>query len=406
MLLTYPDYYRQFHCQASDCEDTCCAGWQIMIDEKSLSRYRNMKGGIGNRLHNSVDWEEGSFLQYEGKCAFLNEDGLCDLYSEAGRDSLCRTCRNYPRHIEEFEGSREITLSLSCPEACRLILGNQKKVGFLTFEKETPPETYDFFDYLLYSKLCDLRTCMISILQDRRLSMRLRLSMVLALGHDADGHIRKKESSAVDDLIAHYTRPGAADRFEAVLERKLQAWQSDSQETAAVAADSCNAKEHSQTVANAAAQTETMTAVYSDLDYMAVLHKLEVLRPAWSDFVKQAEEKLRSSSDDSASGIRMSDIELEQMAVYYLSTYLVGAVYDEEIFSKVRFTVWCTLMTERLIRTEPSISPESDFKTIVDIAHRFSREIEHSDPNLKTLAVEFRTNPAYRLLPLLSWVQG
>lgn len=376
MLLTYPDYYGNFHCIAGRCEDTCCAGWQIMIDEKSLSRYRNMKGAIGNRVHNSVDWKEGSFLQYEGRCAFLNEEGLCDLYLDAGRDSLCRTCRNYPRHIEEFEGSREITLSLSCPEACRLILGNQKKVSFLSFEKETRPEAYDFFDYLLYSKLCDLRTCMTSILQDRRLSVRLRLSMVLALGHDTDGHIRKKESYAVDDLIARYTSDGAPERFEAVLERKLREWLDGGG-----------------------------IPSYDDLDYLEILHKLEVLQPEWSSFVNEVEGRLRSSENSSASGIRMTDIELEQMAVYYLSTYLVGAVYDEEIFNKVRFTVWCTLMTERLIRTEPPISPESDFRTIVGIAHRFSREIEHSDPNLKTLATEFRTNPAYRLLPLLSWVQ-
>ena len=31
----YPDYYRDFHCIASACEDTCCAGWQIAIDEKA-----------------------------------------------------------------------------------------------------------------------------------------------------------------------------------------------------------------------------------------------------------------------------------------------------------------------------------------------------------------------------------
>ena len=27
MLYTYPHYYRKFQCIASECEDTCCAGW-------------------------------------------------------------------------------------------------------------------------------------------------------------------------------------------------------------------------------------------------------------------------------------------------------------------------------------------------------------------------------------------
>ena len=40
----------------------------------------------------------------------------------AGPDSLSRTCKMYPRHIEEYEADRDNTLSLSCPEAARLLL--------------------------------------------------------------------------------------------------------------------------------------------------------------------------------------------------------------------------------------------------------------------------------------------
>ena len=60
-----------------------------MIDDKALKRYRKTEGSFGNRLHNSIDWKEGSFLRYEGRCAFLNEENLCDLYIEQGKDSLC-----------------------------------------------------------------------------------------------------------------------------------------------------------------------------------------------------------------------------------------------------------------------------------------------------------------------------
>ena len=34
-----PHYYDKFVCTAGDCPDSCCAGWQIMIDETSLERY-------------------------------------------------------------------------------------------------------------------------------------------------------------------------------------------------------------------------------------------------------------------------------------------------------------------------------------------------------------------------------
>lgn len=47
----------------------------------------------------------------------LNEQGLCDIYTEAGPSMLCGTCRDYPRHREEYEGVVELSLSLSCAEA-------------------------------------------------------------------------------------------------------------------------------------------------------------------------------------------------------------------------------------------------------------------------------------------------
>lgn len=51
MQITKPTFYKEFSCIAGACPDTCCAGWQIMIDEKSLQKYRRFKGPFRNRLH-------------------------------------------------------------------------------------------------------------------------------------------------------------------------------------------------------------------------------------------------------------------------------------------------------------------------------------------------------------------
>ena len=58
-------------------------------------------------LRNSIDWEEECFYQNNRRCAFLNDENLCDLYKALGPDALCDTCRMYPRHTEEYEGLRE-----------------------------------------------------------------------------------------------------------------------------------------------------------------------------------------------------------------------------------------------------------------------------------------------------------
>ena len=108
--------------------------------------------------------EEGAFRQYEKRCAFLNEENLCDLYIEGnGSGMFCKTCRLYPRHVEEFEGLREISLSLSCPEAANLILGCEEPVRFLEAENPDREETYEDFDFFLFTKLEDARTLIFQI---------------------------------------------------------------------------------------------------------------------------------------------------------------------------------------------------------------------------------------------------
>ena len=68
------------------------------------------------------------FFQYGSRSAFLNEEDLCDIQKELGESYLCDTCKMYPRHVEEYEGLREYSLSLSCPKAAEMILENKNKV--------------------------------------------------------------------------------------------------------------------------------------------------------------------------------------------------------------------------------------------------------------------------------------
>ena len=135
MIYTRPDYFSEFHCIADKCPETCCAGWQIVIDDKTLKKYQHFKGSFRNRLHNDIDWKEHIFHQYDRRCAFLNDENLCDIYRVLGADALCDTCRLYPRHTEEYEGLRELSLSFSCPEATKIILSCKEPIRFL--EEET-----------------------------------------------------------------------------------------------------------------------------------------------------------------------------------------------------------------------------------------------------------------------------
>ncbi|MBQ1931715.1 MAG: flagellin lysine-N-methylase, partial [Lachnospiraceae bacterium] len=205
MRYTKPHFYDTFECLADRCPDTCCAGWQIVIDEDSLDKYEQVEGPFGNRLANSIDWEEGTFLQYERerRCAFLNEQNFCDIYTELAPDALCDTCRMYPRHIEMYDGLREESLSLSCPEAARIMLTCQEPTQILSWETEEEEDSFDEdeMDFLLFTRLEDAREVMFQILRERRLDIRQRMTMVEMLAEKMQQCVDECRDYEIDDVI-------------------------------------------------------------------------------------------------------------------------------------------------------------------------------------------------------------
>lgn len=382
MLYTVPHYYKKFQCTASACTDTCCAGWQIMIDDKSLRKYKKIPGAFGNRMKNSVDWKEGAFLQYEGRCAFLNEENLCDLYAEAGAHMLCRTCRRYPRHTEEYEGIREISLSLSCVEAAKIILGSEEPVRFLNREDDRE-ETYESFDFFLFTKLMDVREEMIGILQERKEPMEFRTGKVLALAHDVQRRIRGESLFEIDQLLERYQKEKNREKFREKLEKIRQ---------------------------KNVSRYEIMSQMFQ------VFEKLEVLKADWKPYIESVEQRLFTQGEAAyrESFARFEEevckeegwqIYLEQLMVYFIFTYFCGAVYDEMAYEKVKLAAVSTLLIQEMAFAaflENGKFPQVE--TLAEIAHRYAKEIEHSDANLKRLEELFQREKIFSLRSLLAVV--
>lgn len=348
MLYTIPDYYREFSCIAGDCPDTCCAGWQIVIDEKSQKKYRKYPGAFGIRLKASVDWKEGIFLQNEKRCAFLNNDNLCDIYKNAGPHMLCDTCRKYPRHVEEYEDLREISLSISCPVVAQMLINRREPVRFLTKERQMAPEEYEEFDYMLFTKLSDAREVMISILQNRDVDIRTRMAMVLSLGHDLQRRVSSGQLFEVDDVLIRYSARDAISRFE----KRCEVYVNSS--------------------------PELTGSVWNAL--CRLLDELEVLK---DDFPAYRRERIGGTGCNGANAISEEEaICLEQLMVYFIYTYFCGAVYDEQAYGKVKFAVASVLLIRRLYLGDSRCLGSLDKQAMIEAAYRYSKEVEHSDPNL------------------------
>ena len=364
MIYTRPDYYDKFKCIADKCEDTCCAGWQIVIDEESLEKYRKLKGDYIWKVMSCVDWESGTFRQdNEKRCAFLNPDNLCDLYKNAGECSLCKTCREYPRHTEEFEDVREVSLSISCPEVARILMEQIDPVEYISYEtSEEETEDYSDFDPFLFSILEDSRKEMLTILQDRTLPLKNRAMLVLGMAHDMQGRVNRQEMFDCFSVMEKYKTNNARYFIEKYLAKK-----------------------------DATSEAMNMRNLFDKL------YELEVLRDDWNDVLDKTKDtifpgepeyftKVYSDFSDWKKENPDIDIHLEQILVYFLFTYYPGAVYDGAIFAKAQMAVFCACMVELLWMAHwLNHEKQLNMQDMIQLLYRFSREVEHSDDNLTKL---------------------
>lgn len=140
-MKTYaPSFYKDFKCKAGACSRTCCAGWEIDIDEESLAKYKAMEGPLGDRLRENID-ESGEmpcFKLKEGdRCPFLNDSNLCELIIETGsEDILCQICTDHPRFRNFWTNITEVGPGLACEEAARLVLSSEKPLELVLIEDD------------------------------------------------------------------------------------------------------------------------------------------------------------------------------------------------------------------------------------------------------------------------------
>lgn len=370
-----PQYYDNFICIADRCPDTCCAGWQIVIDDISLENYGKISGTFGERLQKSIDWEEGIFRQNQRRCAFLNQENLCDLYRELGADSLCDTCRMYPRHVEEYEDLREFSLSLSCPVAAEMILGCKEQVRFLEEEDdvEEQVEEYEDFDIILFDWLEEAREVLLEVIQDRSLPVSARMLVLL--------NVSFLSQKALDQGIL----------LEMDLRAEVEKAVSESRKTSV--------------------QKQGEKVFQNKILLLKDLQKLEVLREEWTELLHRLEKNLYArgvedyealreefleSVQETSSQKKQWEIYEEQLLVFFVYTYFCGAVYDDMIYTKAVLAVFSVLWIEELwMERWLSKGKKLEFQDMVQVAYTYAREIEHSDENLNLLEEFFDTRTVY-----------
>ena len=289
MVVRVPDYFEEFRCLAGACPHTCCAKWEVVIDEATAQRYEKVPGALGEKLRSALKRDEEGDLCFPlngGRCPFLDGENLCEIHRQLGEAATSITCREHPRFTEDYGPFREITLSASCPAANALLLGSSAPLTFQTLETAEPGEEGDA--WLLY--LVPLRDQMLDLLRDRQRPLRQRLAAFLRYAARAQALLdedRLEELNGLGEDQPEEAGPGPL----------------------------------------------LLPASFFFLE------SLEALEPDWRDVLRQAER---------AVPVPVPEPLLERIAVYFAFRYLLKTVNDGDLLSRAQLCVFAVLTVERL----------------------------------------------------------
>lgn len=338
MYYTKQEDYDNFKCIGGSCPKTCCSGWLIEIDKDSLAKYRNNNSEFASRLIEGIDWNDGTFRLSGKRCCMLNADNLCDMQIALGEEALCYTCRMYPRHVEEYEDLRELSLSLSCPEVARMVCNRQAPYTFIESEDDTPEnyDDYEDFDFLLHSALEYSREKLYSLLTNRELNIWCRMANVLSLCHEIQKLIDKNMIADIETAV---------DEFDADNNIDIRKWLNVSP---------------------------------------AVLSTLESLDNAWPVYVRNLNAYYQNADFSSlTTQVTMQErLVLEHISVLLIYSFFCGAVYDDEVYSKAAL---CIISTWWIYISYRYLSEKEDITALEKAIYDYASEIEHSDNNLIAL---------------------
>lgn len=344
-----PSFFDQFHCIGSACTDTCCAGWEIEVDETTAEGYLAEKGEFGDRLRQEIGTEPGEyFFQLKNnRCPFLNKENLCDIFINLGEERLCDICREHPRFYNWFGDYTEVGLGLCCEEAERLLFSDSKP---LTFVEEVHTDASDLLDD--ESEECEQmleeRKAIFSILQNRKKNIGARLKRLLLQLPYAD------EMLLLTVPILEWDDPESIPKLD------------------------YNAKPSTNTLKSSA------------LFLIRFFGGMESLDETWPSMMKELEQNIDKLVDTDNTNAFLKFMkgenrlyEYEHIAVYLVYRYYPEILFDGQIEAKILFAAAsiCLLFLMDLHSFQKNTAYTQQDR--IELVRRFSKEIEYCPENME-----------------------
>jgi lysine-N-methylase len=225
-------YADRFRCIGSACEDTCCSAFTVPIDRTTFEKYRALAPSpLRALLDANILLTEDAGIQGikpspsvfavirmtpANQCPMLSPDKLCRIQTEQGHEFLSHICATYPRIVYNFDGMEEKALTLSCPEAARLVLLTPDLFNSFkppsTREDSGPPiqGVQDGRNSLLSAWLRPIRHAVLSLVRNRTYPLWQRIFLLGVLCRRLDSIAQGEIARGVPAFLADFEATVAA----------------------------------------------------------------------------------------------------------------------------------------------------------------------------------------------------
>lgn len=383
MKIKTPHYYENFKCIASECSDSCCAGWEVDLDDEAFERYAAVTGSFGDRLRREMsEVGERHFTIHDKRCPFLNRENLCDIYTEMGEDALCETCTNFPRCYEEYGSTREMALSMACPEVVRLMIESDAHLHFHVTDDHKAVSHYNDIHGELYMVLNRARDCVYRILKAEGCGTAEKLLLLLSLGDELERCMARENCARMAKIIACYEDDVQMQDKCKVLDKKYR---------------KLSKKRHGKR--NAAGRSGGVNTVRA---YLKLVKGCECVSEKWIKMLEMLDRTLEQSEEaleKDFQNFRQYAESWQREYDYFLENltyrYFLRGVFDGHIADKTRFLAFMYIFIGSLHMAWWKTNGTVSVRDRMYMMQTLSKEIEHSDENMAVLWDKCTKGKAY-----------
>lgn len=428
MKIRTPYYYKDFKCIAGDCTDTCCAGWDVDVDEESYRYYKSVKGEFGKRLKSvMVPEEEGGCtftLTEDKRCPFLNDKNLCDLYIALGEEHLCETCDEFPRFINEYGNVREIGIAPSCITAGELMFADRQKMHFDEYEDGKPVDMYNDIDAFLYMQLCNARKLAFDIIDYEEFSVDEVCIILLEFARQIQKHMDDERDDLIASVVKRFKDTDYCRNVVNSCKKKIKTDNDKQREAGRAGAGSryidAVSKFFDSFKGMEVINKDWLIYVDKERAFEQDIKKLNKSDKAGGEVLpgmgyaeadeqhrdyaeadekhrdcECADEKYRDALKGFKNYYKDKEYQFRQLLDYYVYRYFLDSVYDINLMLKIKNAVVGFLIVRQLDMVCWYEKGCTEYDEHVDIAHLYSRQFEHSYTNFEVYSDYYMRKRCY-----------